>query len=169
MASTRAERSTKAACRRFTTLMVDLHARMGLPSPAASPPGQGQSSAVELEWRQVRFRIEHEPVLDPASLVVQCFYGMPSQGRIQDVLMRLLEVNHVLAIKRAGATFGVDPESGEAVYLFAGTLSDVTDASLFSALKLAACHALHWRESFLLGDPFRVPSAGAEGPHVMHV
>lgn len=157
------------ACRRFGRLVVDLHACMGLPPPAGFPLPPGQSAHVELEWRAVRFRIEHAPALDARSFVVQCFYGTPPPTRTQEVLTRLLEVNLVLAVKRAGVTFGMDPGCGEVVYVFVGSLSEVTGAVLFSAMKLATDHALHWRETFLLGDPFRAASADARHLNLTHV
>jgi hypothetical protein len=169
MASTRTERTVKAARLRFTTLITDLHARMGLPPPGAWPPADAPSAAAELEWRQVRFRFAHDAEVDRTLLVVQCFYGPALPCRAPEILARLLELNHVLAIRRAGATFGMDADSAEAVYVFTGLLSDVTGASLFSAVELAACHALHWRATFLLGDPFAATSAGVEVTHAIHV
>lgn len=158
-----------AACRRFNRLIIDLHARIGLRMPDGFPPAAGEPARVELEWRGVRFRIGHDPALDATSVAVQCVYGMPQHGQAQEILVRLLEVNLVLALKRAGVSFGMDADSGEVVYVFIGSLSTVTGASLFEAMKLAAVHALHWRDTFLLGDPFRAASAGAVDPNVTHV
>jgi hypothetical protein len=150
-----------AASRRFNDLVADLHARMGARTPEGAAPGQ--PAPVDIVWRGVRFRMAHAPALDADSLVVQCFYGTPLHGQIpvQDILVRLLEVNLVLAVKRAGASFGMDPDSGEVAYVFIGALSEVCGASLLDAMTLAARHALHWRDTFLLGDPLHAASADA--------
>lgn len=156
----------EAACRRFNDLMADLHARMGVQAPQG--PAPGQPAQVDIEWRGVRFRIAHATALDADSLVVQCFYGTPLHGQAQEILVRLLEVNLVLAVKRAGATFGMDPDSGEVAYVFIGALSEVCGATLLDAMTLAARHALHWRDTFLLGDPFHAASADAAGLGGVH-
>lgn len=152
----------EAGCRRFNDLMADLHARAGVPVPQRLAPGQ--PAQVDIEWQGVRFRIGHAPALDAGSLVVQCFYGPPLHGQVEDILVRLLEVNLVLAVKRAGATFGMDPDSGDVAYVFIGALSEVHAASLLDAMTLAARHALHWRDTFLLGEPAPAGDAGPGMP-----
>ena len=117
----------------------------------------------------VPFRLDLALDLQPPLLGLRCCYGLVPEAGAEAVLIRLLELNLVLALQRDAPALGIDACSGEVMCVLDAPLQQVTGASLCHAVAAAAAQAQGWRRSHLLEDPLADRDASFDGAGAMAV
>jgi len=125
----------------FCALTAALLALPGVQSLGGPLDQDPHRCAVDVEG--VAFAVE---AVGDAIRVLCCLGTVPSECA-REALIRLLEVNFVLAASAQSARLGIDPASDQVVYLFDAPRWQVTAASLAAALRASAERARHWQAS----------------------
>ncbi|MDB5798415.1 MAG: molecular chaperone Tir [Paucimonas sp.] len=136
--------------RRFIDLVEDVFRDLGFPPPAMTHD-PAQPLAMEIEVEGISFEVVHTPDQRPDHLLIECNFGQPPQEKIVPVLMRLLEVNLVMA-REHQAAFGADPRSKAVIFTSSEKLDSTTASALMEEMRALAKRAKEWRDTLYLDD-----------------
>lgn len=118
--------------------------------PPALPPGHDGPHVVPFDIQGQRIGLVHAPQDDPAALTIACALGALPETRREDVLAQLLKVNYLTV--GTGATFGMDPQSGEIMLASRQPLEGAEPADVLASMGGFASLAAQWRQGHFLGE-----------------
>lgn len=135
----------------FQTLVSGLYAELGHEAPDLTPTDD-PIRILDLEFEEVAYRIMHDRIRNFTALTVSCTFGPIPASAEGAILTRLLELNLMLHVEASGM-FCIDPESGQAAFLFRWPLYQANALALLAALQQLGMQARNWRLSHFLDQP----------------
>jgi hypothetical protein len=134
--------------RQFMSLVDDVCEELGYPKCVSDSEGDAVI-AMEMEVGAIPFAVVHSMETAPGQVLVESTYGPLPEKRLNEVLLRLLEMNRALAETGNGA-FCLDPDSGEVMLTQQCDLSAETGAGLLQTMTRMSWQSRRWKDNCFL-------------------
>lgn len=138
---------------RFLTIVDEIRSALGY-SLTKEDLQPEEELAMEMMYGGFDFAVVHSARNAPERILVECRFGPLPEGREQQIMLRLLNMNCALAELDA-SVFCIDPESGDLIYTLGLAIDGMDGNSLLSKMTEIVWHGRRWLETRFIKDEDR--------------
>lgn len=114
-------------------------------------PEHGEELAMEMSYGGFDFAIVHSLSNAPDRILIECRFGPLPEGRKQQIMLKLLEMNCMLA-ERDSSAFCLDPETDEVIYALALDIAGLDSSTVLTNMTEIVWHGRRWLETRYLSE-----------------
>lgn len=138
---------------RFLNIVDEIRSALGY-SLSKEDLKPEEELAMEMMYGGFDFAVVHSARNAPERILVECRFGPLPEGREQQIMLRLLNMNCALAELDA-SVFCIDPESGDLIYTLGLPIDGMDGNSLLSKMTEIVWHGRRWLETRFIKDEDR--------------
>lgn len=138
---------------RFLNIVDEIRSALGY-SLSKEDLKPEEELAMEMMYGGFDFAVVHSARNAPERILVECRFGPLPEGREQQIMLRLLNMNCALAELDA-SVFCIDPESGDLIYTLGLAIDGMDGNSLLSKMTEIVWHGRRWLETRFIKDEDR--------------
>lgn len=109
-------------------------------------PEHGEELAMEMSYGSFDFAIVHSLSNAPDRILIECRFGELPEGREQQIMFKLLNMNCMLAEIDSSA-FCLDPDSNNVIYTLALDLDGLDSSTVLAKMTEIVWHGRRWLET----------------------
>ena len=138
---------------RFLNIVDEIRSALGY-SLSKEDLKPEEELAMEMMYGGFDFAVVHSARNAPERILVECRFGPLPEGREQQIMLRLLNMNCALAELDA-SVFCIHPESGDLIYTLGLPIDGTDGNSLLAKMTEIVWHGRRWLETRFVKDEDR--------------
>lgn len=142
---------------RFLNIVDEIRSALGY-SLSKEDLKPEEELAMEMMYGGFDFAVVHSARNAQERILVECRFGPLPEGREQQIMLRLLNMNCALAELDA-SVFCIDPESGDLIYTLGLPIDGTDGNSLLAKMTEIVWHGRRWLETRFIKDEDRAPDS----------
>lgn len=138
---------------RFLSIVDEIRIALGY-SLSKEDTKPEEELAMEMMYGGFDFAVVHSARNSPQRILIECRFGPLPEGREQQIMLRLLNMNCALAELDA-SVFCLDPESGDLIYTLSLAIDGMDGNTLLAKMTEIVWHGRRWLETRFMNDEDR--------------
>lgn len=135
---------------RFLAIVDEIRSALGY-SLRKEDPLPGEELAMEMMYGGFDFAVVHSGRNSPDRILIECRFGALPEGREQQIMQRLLNMNCALAELDA-SVFCLDADSGDLIYTLGLSIDGQDGSTLLAKMTEIVWHGRRWLETRFMNE-----------------